>query len=114
MVLVDTRAIHTQQNGGHSDMLQAVDDIILAALCPCEAISSFLTFSRFSPLVANLSDDGMEMTYTLQDKSRAMESLSQARLVIEVFNLPLEATLDIFEVGGFIVEATLILTYVKS
>ena len=93
-------------------VITAAEERVLVALGPDEAMKSFFTFSRFSLLVADLSPDGREMQYKLIERTRGEESLRQARLVIELFELPLAVTLDEFKIGDFVVEAKLILKYV--
>ena len=76
---------------------------------PDGAWDTFLTFSRFSPLAAEISDK--EMKYKLPDRRRGKEALAMARLVIKLFKLPLEASLDEFKIDSLVLESTIILKY---
>jgi len=77
-----------------------------------EAMETFRKFSKFSPLTCYVMPDGLEMRYKLRNLKSVDQALLDARLVIEVFNLPLHAELDVFRINErFICAATLILKY---
>jgi hypothetical protein len=93
-------------------MYQVIDDTIVESLGPAGAMKTFFTFSKYSPLAAEISRDGRVMAYNLPDSNMGQEALIAARLVITVFHLPLKASLDEFRIDDFVVSATINLKYV--
>jgi hypothetical protein len=76
-----------------------------------QAIEVFHTYSSFSVMNTSLSPDGRTLRYKIRDLSMTLEYLRRSRLVIKIFDLPLDSSIDAMEVEGTLIQATLVIKY---